>query len=86
MNVQFHKNFLKRFAKLPMKIRDRAAERLERFRADPFDASLENHPLTGKFRGSRSINVTGDFRAIYDSISDTEVVFIDIGTHSQLYE
>jgi mRNA-degrading endonuclease YafQ of YafQ-DinJ toxin-antitoxin module len=33
-----------------------------------------------------SINITGDWRAIYMPINNNEVLFIAFGTHSQLYK
>ena len=51
---------------------------------NPYDSILHNHPLTGGYEGFRSINVTGDYRAIY--VMDGDVaVFIAIGTHSELF-
>lgn len=85
MRVYFHKYFDKRFAKLPQKVQQKAKEKIGIFTADPFNEALHNHVLTGNREGLRSINITGDFRAIYDPISETDAVFVDIGTHSQLY-
>ena len=50
---------------------------------------LNNHALTGKFQGRRSINITGDWRAIFsirvNFESESEYYFELVGTHSQLY-
>ena len=35
--------------------------------------------------GYWSINITGDVRAIYRQHGDTIIIFVLIGTHSQLY-
>ncbi len=47
---------------------------------------LNNHKLVGKYTGSRSINVTGDYRAIYEKRDSDSIYWAAIGTHSQLYE
>ncbi len=60
-------------------------ERLEIFIEDPFDPRLRNHPLKGKLKGYRSINITGDWRALFKEVEDG-VYFVIIGTHSQLYK
>ena len=86
MQIHFHRWFDKRFAKLPKKIQDKAIERIQLFRADPFNSALANHALTGRYSGSRSINISGDYRAIYDPLPNDTALFIDIGTHSQLYK
>ncbi|MDQ7009278.1 MAG: hypothetical protein Q9M94_03225 [Candidatus Gracilibacteria bacterium] len=55
----------------------------------PFDEILNNHSLNGKYLGLRSIDITGDFRAIFREFPNGKyefVDFIDIGTHAQLYK
>ena len=85
MKVFFNKYFDKRLAKLPLKIQNKTFERIVMFQSQPFSEILNNHALTGKYFGSRSIDVTGNYRAVYELISDDSAHFIDIGTHSQLY-
>lgn len=60
-------------------------ERLELFGSEPFHPILNNHLLQGKWAGHRSINVTGDFRAVYEPWGDKIAFFSDLGTHSELY-
>ncbi|OIP65230.1 MAG: hypothetical protein COV32_02825 [Candidatus Yonathbacteria bacterium CG10_big_fil_rev_8_21_14_0_10_43_136] len=87
MKVFFHKHFRKRFAKLPSKIKDKFDIQLELFYKNLHDERLNNHELHGKYINHRSINVTGDIRAVYRK-TDTvmgSVLFVDIGTHPELY-
>lgn len=84
MIVKFHKSFEKQFAKLPKKVREQFKARRDIFLINPYSSILSNHPLTGDFLGYRSINVTGDFRAIYKQEGDI-AIFTDIDTHSNLY-
>ena len=84
MEVRFHRRFYKYYEKLPAKVQTRFNERLVQFGKNPSDLSLRNHELNGKWFPYRSIDVTGDYRAIY--IMDEGVaLFVAIGTHSQLY-
>jgi len=85
MIIQFHKNFDKKFLKHKKMIRDKFKERLVLFKNNPFHPPLNNHPLKGKLRGSRSINVTGNYRAIFIYETNDLVVFVDIDTHPKLY-
>lgn len=85
MRVSFHKHFDKSFSKLPSKVQIKAIDRIEIFRTEPFAKILDNHPLSGKFADLRSIDITGDYRALYEPISTEVALFVDIGTHSQLY-
>ena len=84
MEVRLHKNFKKRFKKLSPKIQEQFYERLDLFLKDKFHRVLNNHRVEKAFPNCRSINVSGDYRAIFEDAGDT-VIFITIGTHSELY-
>ena len=70
---------------VPVKIQIKFGERLLLFSKDMFHPLLNNHALRGIYKDTRSINVTGDYRALYTHDGE-KVVFIAIGTHSELYE
>ena len=87
--VNLSKGYLKQLERAPGKIRNSVVERLEIFKKDRFHPLLNNHSLTGNYKGFRSINITGDWRAIYSETKDEKgnitVIFELLGTHSQLY-
>ncbi len=85
MNLIFHGQFRKHIKKLNKKQRRQLQERLHIFLDDPFYPMLNNHALKGKYLDYRSINITGDLRAIYKSISEDECIFVALDTHSNLY-
>lgn len=88
MKIKFSKKFRKQYIKSDEKIRAVFEKRLQIFMRDPIDPQLRNHQLAGNFKDYRSINITGDWRAIYSqskSEEDVVVVFEMFGTHSQLY-
>lgn len=68
------------------KLYDAFRERLKLFEANSFDATLSNHPLQGKWKGMRSINITGDHRLIFEEIGNDTYVLHDFGTHNELYK
>ncbi len=84
MHVVYRKNFDKKFKKLPEKIKNQFYSRIAIFIADPLDTRLNNHSVEKVFPSCRSINITGDYRAIFYEEDDV-VFFIMIGTHSELY-
>jgi addiction module RelE/StbE family toxin len=86
MEIFLHKNFLKKYKTLKVGEKKRFQERRDTFLEDAFHPILNNHALSGKYKGLRSINIGGDLRVVYDSISDDSVHFVDIDTHSNLYE
>jgi addiction module RelE/StbE family toxin len=85
MKVRYHKKFLKSFDKLPKEIKGKFEQRLKIFFQDPFSSLLNNHSVDYTYPGLRSINITGDFRALYEIKDENLIVFMRIGTHSELY-
>ncbi|TSC75217.1 MAG: Uncharacterized protein G01um101430_540 [Parcubacteria group bacterium Gr01-1014_30] len=86
MEIILHRSFEKKFIKRPPKIQEAFKNRRNLFLENPLHPLLNNHPLSGDRKGQWSINVTGDWRAIYVFRDESTVVFIDIDTHSNLYK
>jgi addiction module RelE/StbE family toxin len=84
--IIFSKKFKKNFDKLNKKIQLKFIERFELFQGDVNNPVLNIHKLNPPFLNCKSFNVNGDFRVIYEKISDEEILLINIGTHSELYE
>jgi addiction module RelE/StbE family toxin len=57
---------------------------LDLFAENPNHPALRNHPLTGKYAGFQSIDVTEDWRALYREEKE-RIMFADLGTHEDLY-
>lgn len=85
MIISYSKNFIKQAKKLSPRVREQIIERIELFSTNPLDPFLRNHVLKGVWREYGSINITGDYRALY-LIRGNEVICDHIGTHAQLYE
>ena len=85
MRIDYHKRFLKQYEKLSPKLKSKFDERLKIFIANPLAQELNNHPLHGEYQGYRSINITGDLRAVYE-IQGGAIKFLFIDTHSNLYK
>lgn len=85
MVFQTTRSFDKQYARLNSKVKTSFRGRIEIFKSNPFDTRLRNHALKGKYLGYRSIDITGDIRALYSIQGDTVIIFGFIGTHSQLY-
>ncbi|MFZ2521924.1 MAG: type II toxin-antitoxin system mRNA interferase toxin, RelE/StbE family [Minisyncoccia bacterium] len=86
MRVVFHKNFEKKYKRLRSSEKDRFKKILNTFIIDPFYPTLNNHVLSGKYGGFRSINIGGDLRAIYKMLDNDMYLFVTIDSHSNLYE
>ncbi len=86
VKVTYSNGFKKSLVKLPRFIQERFYERIRLFTINPQDALLNKHKLHGAYRDFFSINITGNYRAIFKSTFDNTVEFRHIGTHSQLYK
>ena len=84
MTVNYTKTFKKQHNKLPTKQKQQFSNRLRLFIEDPYNPILRIHPLKGKLGGYFSLSVSGDIRAIFKK-SENSIIFILIGTHSQIY-
>jgi len=87
MKIDYHKNFIKQFEKLKRKEQERVLNTLILFENEPFAEQLKNHPLKGNLSQFRSISTGGDLRLHYYEKEPNHivVVFVAIGSHSQLY-
>ena len=77
--------FKKMYRKLPRDVRTRFIERAELFIVNPRYPLLHDHALTAEWAGHRSINVTGDYRAVYWEVASDTFEFVAIGTHHELF-
>ena len=87
MIIHVHRHFKKHYHKLSPIVRNKIDKVIILFKEDPFTASLRNHELQGALNGRRAISVMRDVRIIYEMEGNHAIVlFLDVGTHAQLYE
>ena len=89
MEVSFSDSFKKVFKK---RVNSTETEpefwiRLELFINDPFDAKLKTHKLSGKLKNLWSFSIEYDLRVVFYFTKDKpkRAVFVDIGTHDEVY-
>jgi|TARA_Y100000310_G_scaffold40993_1_gene38455 addiction module RelE/StbE family toxin len=86
MKIKFSTRFNKRYRKIPAKIQIATNKRVILFQNDKYYPVLNNHALAGKWAGYRSINITGDWRALFREFDNGSLIYFDIiDTHSNLY-
>jgi len=87
MKVKYSPSFLTTVKKANVRIRKSLKERIDLFSKDPHNPQLNNHPLRDKYQGYRSIDITSNWRAIYEEAlvgSEAVAYFIALGTHKEL--
>jgi addiction module RelE/StbE family toxin len=88
LKIQKHPDFTKSFKKRikgNAKLEKRTRERVKLFIENRQNPILKDHKLTGKLRDKRAFWITGDIRIVYFPLSNNEVLFMDIGSHNQVY-
>ncbi|MEI6296925.1 MAG: type II toxin-antitoxin system mRNA interferase toxin, RelE/StbE family [bacterium] len=87
MRIDYSKKFLKKLEKSDKIIRKMVFEKVSLYINDKFHPLLNNHTLHGEYEGCRSINITGDYRAIFRENKNRDIIlFLLLGTHGELYE
>lgn len=88
MIIELHPNFKKAYKKRVAKnsrLKVQTAERIRLFQNTPSIPILKDHVLKGKKKNFRAFSVTGDVRIVYFPVSSEKVIFMDIGSHNQVY-
>ena len=80
----FKRAFKKRVAGNP-RIEVRFWEKIEIFKNNRFDSQLRTHKWSGKLKDLWSFSVEYDLRVIFHFIDDQGGLFVDIGTHKEVY-
>ena len=83
--VVYNKNFVRQYIKLPGRIQKKFDKRIDIFKENPYHPLLRVHKLKGDTEPFESMNVTGDYRALFVWETKERVRFHQIGTHSELY-
>jgi mRNA-degrading endonuclease YafQ of YafQ-DinJ toxin-antitoxin module len=79
------KRAFKKLIKVNVDLEARFWRKLEYFTVDPFDPSLKTHKLSGKLKEYWSFSVGYDERVLFYFTEDGKAVFVDIGSHDEVY-
>ena len=88
LEVQFSKQFDKQLRYSNEEIRKSFGDAIQLLLTNKYHFSLNNHLLTGRYIGYRSINVHEDWRAIYREMYGERgivVVFEALGKQAELF-
>ena len=83
--IEYTPRFLRSFQKLPSPIQEKVRARDAIFRTNAFDPRLDAHKLHGKREGEWAYSVDYEYRVVFDFNNDGTVVYLDVGTHDELY-
>jgi addiction module RelE/StbE family toxin len=60
-------------------------DKVKIFMKDPFDERLNTHKLSGELKDLWSFSIGYDMRVAFYFANGNKVVFVDIGTHDEIY-
>lgn len=60
-------------------------EKFRLFLIDPYHPRLETHKLKGRLKGYLTFTVEYDLRVVFYFENESEVVFVNIGSHDEVY-
>lgn len=90
MKVQLAPKLIDKLKKQDVRIQKSFKKAIDLFSKNPTNLELNNHELHREWEGFRSINITNDWRAIYQEVQEGEdepfAYFTTLGTHAQLYK
>ena len=90
MRIQLAPKLVKKLKKQDVRLRKSFKKAIDLFTDNPDHPHLNNHELQRELKGYRSIDITSDWRGIYQEITEeTEeplAYFVDLGKHRELYK
>ena len=88
MRIDFDRAFKKAYQKRIVQNKKFVAQtgkRIALFKENRFHPLLKDHALEGELSYLRAFCVTGDIRIVYYPVSKDHMLFLDIGSHNQVY-
>ncbi len=88
MEVSFSSSFKRAFKKRikgNVDLEARFWQKLEQFTVDPFSPSLKAHKLSGKLKEFWSFSIDHSERVLFYFVDDNKAVFVDVGSHDEVY-
>lgn len=81
IKIEYSRQFLKSFEKLPSIIKRKAENKDKIFRQNPFSPQLKTHKLKGELKQYSAYSVDRNYRILFRFIDKNRIICFDIGTH-----
>ncbi len=88
MKIAFSQSFKRTFKKKiknNTQIEELFWEKVKKFINNPFDRELKTHKLSGNLKDLWSFRIDYDIRVIFFFEGNNKAIFIDIGSHDEVY-
>lgn len=86
VKIIYASDFLKSAKKLPQKIQDRLASKLELLGKNPFHQLLHSKSLSGQLAGFYSSRITRDWRVIFCFVGPEIIKVIEVAHRKDIYK
>ncbi len=81
MIIKTSPKFEKNYRRLPQNIKEKAKQKEQIFRENPFNPRLKTHKLSGKDKRCWAFWIDDSYRIKFIFLSKREILFLHIGTH-----
>lgn len=78
--------FKRKYKKLSRELKEKAKEKEKIFKTDPFDSRLGTHKLHGKDKSFWAYSITKSVRIKFEFLGNSQVLYIDVGPHDEVYQ
>jgi len=85
VNIEFSSFFKRRLKKLNPQVLNKLPKLFKLFINNPFHPKLKAHKLKGKLKNCYAFYITPNIRIIFKFLNKSTAIFINIGTHDQVY-
>lgn len=86
MTFYYHQTFRDQFKKLSHSQQKEVRYAISLFEEQPDHPTLRIHTLREKWQGYRTLSANPDLRVHFRILGPEQVLFVAVGTHSQLYK
>lgn len=85
IEIIYSPQFFREYRRLSVEVKEKAEEKEDVFRKNPFDPRLKTHKLSGRLEGFLSFSIDYHYRIIFKFQDNKKIKFYAIGDHS-LYD
>jgi toxin HigB-1 len=86
MDIVYADEFVKRFSKLPLRIKKKAVKQETLFQSNPLHPSLNTEKLVPKEKELWSFRIDRQYRIIFSYHKTGTVIFMTVGSHDWVYK
>ncbi len=85
IEISYSSHFLRQVKKLSAVDQKKLSQKIEMFKKNPSDIRLRTHVLSGRLKKYFAFSLDHSQRVIFMKPKQFTILFIDVGTHDEVY-